>query len=354
MFDEDILQEIQIENDIWPLDTTLSELLGTTDRLNGARDDEQESHAQPRDQAKISEEANANFASTSEVVQNLPNSLSQVGEGPSDHILTFEKQSFDDNGSFKIFENDVFEVYVMKTYHKRQTNFKFEDAMFQVKIKIKDKSRSPLLKDILDTIESIITFALSSLKSYLDFTHENICYLTMFQKPMTRGIKSSPFNFKDGSAKGTSNLLSKLNRYLVSNNELTLNESFIIYVNILSLTHTQFVKKKKKAFTFGAPKNKNKTEFQNYWCIDTANTGEKSFEKKCLLLSCILANLQFNFFLSNKTDKRFLYASNINSNFTNKKSQAVSILSKELETLLRHLNLNNFQENLDFALMKKF
>jgi hypothetical protein len=214
---------------------------------------QQEKHnLQPTTSLKRPYETNAKAdqpnAESSEVVQDLSQSLlnDQIGEGDVGHFFQFEKNLLDQNGALKIYENSSFEVIIMKSYHKRQTNFKFEDAMFQIKINIKDETKTPFIKDILDVIQSIINFALSSLKSFVNASFDNICYLTLFQTPMLRGIKSAPFNLTEGYVTGTSNLLGKLNRYLVSNNELTLNESFILYVNILSLTHAQLLKKKKK------------------------------------------------------------------------------------------------------------
>ena len=103
-----------------------------------------------------------------------------------------------------------------------------------------------MIKNIIEVFKTIVDFALKSLESYIDPELENICYLTIFQNPMIRGIKSAPFNLKDDINKGTANLLSKLNRFLVLNSELKINESFILYANILSLTSKQLMSRKKK------------------------------------------------------------------------------------------------------------
>jgi|LakMenEpi03Aug12_release.lakeMendotaPanAssembly.Ray.scaffolds.fasta_scaffold08612_13 G:T-mismatch repair DNA endonuclease (very short patch repair protein) len=315
---------------------------------------QQEKHnLQPTTSLKRPYETNAKAdqpnAESSEVVQDLSQSLlnDQIGEGDVGHFFQFEKNLLDQNGALKIYENSSFEVIIMKSYHKRQTNFKFEDAMFQIKINIKDETKTPFIKDILDVIQSIINFALSSLKSFVNASFDNICYLTLFQTPMLRGIKSAPFNLTEGYVTGTSNLLGKLNRYLVSNNELTLNESFILYVNILSLTHAQLLKKKKKAVRFGAS---DSNFIQNYWCIDVATIHEEQFKNKCLILCCILADLQFKFFLSGKTDKRFIYASMINNKAPRKKSQAVIRLNIEIRDLLKNLKIStdDLQNGLNF------
>lgn len=293
------------------------------------------------------------------LLQEVVNSFSQtvineqIGRGSSQNFFPFQESSFH-HGAVKIFENDSFEVFMVKTYHKRQTKFKFEDAIFHVKINIKNHREPPLLKDILDAMQSIVNFALSTLKSFVNPSLKNICYLTIFQSPMIRGIKSAPFNLSEDTAQGTSNLLSKLNRYLVSNNELTLNETFILYVNILSLTHSQFLARarRRRAFRFGS--GKSRSEYQNFWCIDVATTHEPSFRNKCLILCCIFAELQFRFFLSLKNDKRFKYASNVNSKLINKRTQAINIVKKELKKVTESLKIleTEFENGLDFTKWK--
>ena len=308
--------------------------------------------SQPFQESRLEIPGESSAEILQEVVHNLSqNRTSQVGQGSSNEFFSLQRNSFNENGSMKIFENELFEVFMIKSFHKSQRNFKFEDAMFQIKIKMKDNITFPMIKDILEVLQSIINFALQSLQTYINPALENICYLTIFQNPMIRGVKSAPFNLSENPETGTANLLGKLNRYLVSNNELTLNESFILYVNILSLTHAQMQKRKRRKIEFGA----NTSEFRMYWCIDVLSSVLKSFKNKCLLLCCILADLQFKFFLSNKSDKRYTYAANINSTLSNKKSQAIGIFNTQLSTIITALKINNseFECGLDFSKWKE-
>ncbi len=290
----------------------------------------------------------------------------QIGEGANsqenennasgdDHFFAFENEVFKNNGQIKMFENDLFEIYIMKSFHKTQSNFKFQDAMFHVKIHVKNLESSIFFKDILNILEKIVQFALENLKFFVDLSYENICFLTIFQNPMLRGIRSTPFNLNEDASKGTANLLAKLNRYLVSNNELKLDESFLLYINILSLTHAEVLKKRKrKKLHYGF----SSLSLHNYWCIDCGPELLAKFptlKNKCLLISCIFANLQFKYFLSKKKDKQFQYAQNLHSTFKNKQDQAISILTSEIESFKRAnaLNEKHFDNGLDFFQYKE-
>ena len=283
-------------------------------------------------------------------ISNVPND--QDGFGSNEHFFPFDEEIFSTDGSIKIFENEHFEVYIVKSFHKTQRNFKFNDAMFHVKVKLKQNLVAPLLRDILDVLQQIVTFVLSNVQMFVNKSYENLSYLTIFQQPMTRGIRTSAFNLNEDFSVPTANLLGKLNQYLVSNNNLRLDESFILYVNILSLTHVEASIKKKKKFTFGAPKI-NDDSIKKYWCIDLNCDLQKKFpqlKNKCFLISCIFANLQFNYFASEKKDLRFTYAQNILSTYLTKKIHAINLILKELSLVMKNLKLedSDFSETLDF------
>ena len=108
-------------------------------------------------------------------------------------------------------------------------------------------------------------------------------------------------------------ILSMLSQFLISNQSLEIDNSFRIYLKILSIDHmsikkreTRQHKKQTKEFfklrkkkTFGAKTNKAKFNF--LWALDIPNSfhGEvlqNSFENKCLLLCTILGILQHELF----------------------------------------------------------
>ena len=113
-----------------------------------------------------------------------------------------------------------------------------------------------------------------------------------------------------------------LSQFLISNQSLEVNNSFRIYLKILSIDHmllktreTRQHKKRTKAFfqskkkTFGA--KPTKTKFNFMWALDIPNSfhGEETencFKNKCLLLCAVLGILQHEFF-ENKNKKILSY-----------------------------------------------
>lgn len=294
-----------------------------------------------------------------EVVPNL-SQAKQIGQGTMDgqrpstsrghtssnQFLTPPPGSLSHDGSIKIFENDFLEVFMVKTFHNSDQRFKVEKSLFNVKIHVKKNANPVMITDILETLQLIVKFALSSMQPYVDQRFNNFGKIFLFQNPMTNGISSRTFNLKDPEI-GTTDLLAKLNRYLVSNNELSLNESFFLSVDVLSLTNDQLEKKKKRNAHFGA----SHSEFKSYWCVDVS-AHAPSFINNCLLLCCIFANLQFDFFLSGKKDPRYRQAMCILSNNLKRKKLAVKILTQELLNVKCTLVVND-DNPLDFSVWKE-
>ena len=105
----------------------------------------------------------------------------------------------------------------------------------------------------------------------------------------------------DDSATGmTDRVLSMLYQYLLSNQTLELNETFQVYLKILSVEHSKFkatqkpkknlVKKLSKKVHLG-----QSNRFYNYnWAIDVPSVG--LFANKCLLICVVLALAQHEYF----------------------------------------------------------
>ena len=215
---------------------------------------------------------------------------------------------------------------------------------------------APLLRDIFDFLEKAISFILSQVKNLYNANDHNIAFLTLYQKPMINGLNTGGFDIQESSTEMVQRVLQMLEQFLVSNQTLTLNDSFKVYLKVLSVDHMHFKnnqkpkmnKKRTKAFYkkhFGSRIKANK-RYNYYWALDVPDSFEKEpspniFKNKCLLTATILGLLQNEYFKSNRKDKRFLHLQNINSINAEKKNHAAKILLNELNLLQVKTNINN-------------
>ena len=142
-----------------------------------------------------------------------------------------------------------------------------------------------------------------------------------------------------------------LEQFLISNQTLKLNETFKVYLKVLSIEHMKYKKnikeskksKKIRRKHFGARIHATK-KYNYFWALDVPDSypnepSKNIFKDKCLLTSTILALLQNQFYKSNRTDKRFLHVQNINSTSMTKQNHAGNILLKELKELFQKTKL---------------
>ena len=93
------------------------------------------------------------------------------------------------------FENDQMELYVVRTNHVKQIKFRLEDHMYHMKITLKDTaSQPPMLRDILNFLESAFNFVLTSIRPLYQTNDHNIAFLTLYQKPMINGLNTGWFD----------------------------------------------------------------------------------------------------------------------------------------------------------------
>jgi len=211
--------------------------------------------------------------------------------------------------------------------------------MFYIKLRLKNGQTSPLLIDILDALQEGFNHILNNLRAFYNPQDHNIAYLTFFQEPMINGLNTGAFDIHEGAAEMVQRLLQILNQFLISNQSLKVNDSFKVYVKVLSVEHINFKsnnpkKKKIKRKHYGSKNNSSKLKFS--WAFDIPNgckEFENVFENKCLLTSTIVGVCQNNYFKSNRKDKTFLYLQNLNSTYKNKRKQAFNILIDLLKDL---------------------
>lgn len=126
----------------------------------------------------------------------------------------------------------------------------------------------------------------------------------------------------------TNRLLGMFYQYLTSNQELKLNNTFKIYLKVLSVEHMEHNRtKKKKVYKkkhYGSHDHSVKIKY--FYAINVPpsyKVHENCFKDKCLLTSVILGYLQNVYFKTCRRDKRYFYAQNINSKVEKKKLMRV-------------------------------
>ena len=65
----------------------------------------------------------------------------------------------------KAYENENIQVFVVKSYFKRQKIFKLDDHLYSLRIKIM-KGQPPLLSSILEALKTAMDFCLNTLKNH--------------------------------------------------------------------------------------------------------------------------------------------------------------------------------------------
>jgi hypothetical protein len=297
-----------------------------------------------------------NIEETNLIHQNIEEEEIQNELQPAENEQ-FIQFPIDSHLSVKVFENEQIEVYVKKSFHQRQKNFRLQDNLFHIKIKTKEFKKQPLLFDLLDVFEKVFEFILNHLKTFFNPNDINEVYLTLFQEPMINGLNSPGVRLGDDPKEVVQRILDMLFRFLLSdsNMNLELNDTFIVYIHILSIDHVNFKLKNPKPKVinrrkkYGSYKNTN-NKFT--WGIDIPNGfGDKEFSKvfenECFIISVILGHFQNEYHRTNKQDKRILYAQNINSKCKSKNNYAGRLLFKELQLLKSHLNLLNGPYNVE-------
>jgi hypothetical protein len=144
-------------------------------------------------------------------------------------------------------------------------------------------------------------------------------------------------------------LLKMLDQFLISNQTLKLDETFKVYLKVLSIDHTNFKKTikgrihKKRTSRFyrkhyGARIKPHK-KYNYFWALDVPDSypsepSKNIFKNKCLISATVLALLQNEFYKSNRKDTRFLHLQNINSICKKKQKHAGNLLVTEINNLL--------------------
>ena len=142
-------------------------------------------------------------------------------------------------------------------------------------------------------------------------------------------------------------VLAMLNQYLISHQNLQLDESFRVYVKILSSEHSAQkriikIKAKRKTLARGhVGGRRSQSCFLKLWGIDVQGTADVSdpLYNKCILICALLGKFQNE--LHQGLNKKFLCARYLNSSNVIKKKYSYKMLLDELSKLLELTGLPN-------------
>jgi hypothetical protein len=218
--------------------------------------------------------------------------------------------------------------------------------MYYIKVVLKRPNISPpLLSDLLYLFQEGFNYILQNLRTFYNPEDHNIAFLTLYQEPMINALNTGGFDLQDSISEMVERILKMLQQFLISNSSLRLNNSFKVYVKVMSIEHMKFKQNRRKKINprkkFGT---KPKEEKKIYWQINVPDGfGSKTdvFTNKCLLTATILGHLQNCFYKSKRKDKRFLYLQNLNSKFEAKKIHACKILLKEMNDIFTNTEIIN-------------
>ena len=265
---------------------------------------------------------------------------------PLNANLEFSNFTQNPTTPIEIFENDQIKIFIEKKLHQRHKRFRLQDFLYNVKIEVKENVKTPLLKDLLDTLEQALTFILDQIRSFFNAEDHNLVYVDLFQSPMINALNSGGYLLSDPSNEIIERILGILNQFLISDNNINLeiNDTFKIFINVFSVEHANYTRQNLKNPQPNRRKKhygvkKAATDFKMTWAIDPPETPF-FFKNKCFLLCIILGLLQNGYYKSNRTDTRYIRAQGINYDSRKKQNIAVKILTLELQKLIENLSLS--------------
>ena len=180
---------------------------------------------------------------------------------------------------------------------------------------IKKKVKKPLyLSSAEDILEKSMTEILTNLKNSYSKDGNNIVYVTICQKALVNPIRSGTYHLQDNDLKGLVNhIMASLNRFLNSNKQVQLDDTFEIYFKVLSSDSINYPRHRRKIVPLRQLIG-NGTGFKALLfggLIDVPKTfpnKKHSLENMCLLSTVIFNTLKFQNPIKYKIIKEMCYA----------------------------------------------
>jgi len=296
----------------------------------------------------------------------------QIGYGTDSTVFSrndlipidLDENSFQNQSNVTFFENDSLKLVIQKAEHKKFHKFSFLDSLFEVKILPKAASKHSLFfKDLLEMLDQSLKYILEKLQSFFPDNPNPLCFLTLFQDGMISGLSTGGYSLADESDKLVDRLMQILYNFLISNENLTVNNGFKIFVDVYSKEHA-----KAKKNIYKGRRGQSLEEKKRFWSLDfqLVNSLETFLLDKCLLIAITLGFLQ-NCYLENSwvesnarigikrrkksSDKRYTYAQEIYLKNVYKQKNAIDVVKKEVKVFLESLKERSILEYWDLDII---
>lgn len=301
------------------------------------------SQPSPLSQSSESSQSSQPSQSSESLLSSSSNKESELGIDSSEHPSKLS------------YENNVLKLTVEQVDHKQEKRFRLSDHLFNFRL-LPKQNQMPMLTEILTFLHAAFIFILTKIKKFYNPEDKNIAFMTIVQSPMVNGLNTGGFELHEdtASAEMVDRLLSMLNQYLISNKTLQLDETFKVYLKILSAQHSRLNETKKRRSRrgrFGKLHVGSKELKGIYsWALEAPSGSIKYpnvFKNKCLLVSFLFGLSQHEYFEGKNRDFKYLLL--IQSKNENKQNHAIKIMQEKLFDLY---NLTNLPINGPYALIQ--
>lgn len=204
-----------------------------------------------------------------------------------------------------VVENEFLKGHIYLSFHRHQKIFSSHDHIYR--FYFEPKTKSPVL---WSSIEDILEQALDKIIEHLQkkYANDKECYVyfTINQDNLSTGLRASPHVLSENSVYSmVQNVLSTFHRYINSNQNVALNDTFEITFKVLSGLHVNYPGHRRKAVPFrtlvGAPETP--PEFDKLFLAGgLINLYALKNISHCFTNQCLLVTLLYLYFRFVQTD----------------------------------------------------
>jgi hypothetical protein len=206
-------------------------------------------HGNSSQESSASPEAQGIEDSSSQAAQSNIQSDVSLKEGPQGEKI-FSQSSV-------VFQDDNVKVEVQAVSFQKASNIRLSDHLFLVKMTPKQSNSKPLLISLDEALQSALITIYDKLKSvYSSDNHHQIVTTVHSRHMLSGGISSGNFDLNSPSSTLARQIIARWYNFLKSDQTMTLDNSFKVYITILSTRHSNELAKKKnwKRHVFPRPK----------------------------------------------------------------------------------------------------
>ena len=190
----------------------------------------------------------------------------------------------------RVFENNDFYASLRQIDHRRETRFHLSDHLFEMKIHAKTE-RPATIEGLFEILNSAIMQSVSSLQRLYNNDFRRQLYCTVIDNSINHGLNSGNFDIRTPADAIAGTMLEMLENFLLSNQDLELNNSFKVQFKVLSVAHYGHNIQNVPNFVPHIVGSSKKTTYPNYVTIPPEYCYyHKSgcFAKLCFLVSFVI------------------------------------------------------------------